>query len=71
MGRMSNKYHCEGWWYHIVLGTFLYILAVLISQKGKINLILLLFIHYLDTSNKLKEAPNPVVYTYLQTKAQF
>jgi hypothetical protein len=50
---MSNKYHCEGWWYHIVLGTFLYILAVLISQN-KINNFTSFYTLF-DTSNKLKE----------------
>lgn len=53
---MSNKEHCEGWGYHIVLGTLLYILAVLISQN-KINNFTSFYTLF-DTSNKLKEPQN-------------
>ena len=48
-----NNKQCGGWQYHIILGAFLYILAVFISQNkiNNFNSFYALF----DTSDKLKE----------------
>ena len=47
---------CNGWEFHIILGSLLYILAIFVSQKGNFNFIS--SYTSFDTSNKLKEPQN-------------
>ena len=44
---------CPGWEFHIILGSFLYVLAVFISQKVDFNIITSYVSSY--TLNKVKE----------------